>query len=152
MPTCQHATIYKVHCNEPQQHHHTTTPHACRPRAAVRTCEIGIHVRIGCEQRWSRRFFLRSPSDEPDRDILQPCGMLWDTPYIYETSGIYVRTWITLQNRSWLRGIPKSRFLRNVILNTSYQKFPFGSGDDPDKLFLFTKYLYMFYDWSRYIG
>ena len=24
-----------------------------------------------------------------------------------------------------------------LIINTSYQKLPFGSGDDPDKLFFF---------------
>ena len=85
-PTCPHANMSTCHhiqgtLYEPQQHHHTTTPHTCRPRAAVRTFELGnskyIRVHIGCEQSWSHRIFWRFPSDEPVRVILQPYGMLY---------------------------------------------------------------------------
>ena len=40
----------------------------------------------------------------------------------------------TLVGSYWLGDVTSG--VRTAIINTSYQKLPFGSGDDPDKLFL----------------
>ena len=50
----------------------------------------------------------------------------------------YIRAYVHHPSKPQLLAAhSKSRFLRNVIINTSYKKFPFGSGDDPYKLLLY---------------
>ena len=48
----------------------------------------------------------------------------------------YLGTWymLNLTSHTYFRRL-QLILLGNVIINTSYQKLPFGSGDDPDKLF-----------------
>ena len=85
MPTCRHANMPTCHhIQGTLQRTIATPPHHHTPHMSAAS---------RCAHVWNRYIGYAVPG-------------MWDTPYIYETKAIYVRTCITLQNRSCLRRIP----------------------------------------------
>ena len=110
-----------------------TPAHACRKNvllARARRGDADLHVRDD---------FDRKSGRGPPMSI---------KPHSYSESPIYTRLIIST-NKPRIFLYPISFAGGVTLINTSYQKLPFGSGDDPDKLRLRTNQTFMSHGKTR---